>query len=106
MLEIKENCAEHQEKFSLYCKEHECPCCRICIVENHSDCKNVAIMETITKNVKTSTMFTEVGYLIIEMIESISKIRQNRDTNSSAVKDQKRIIENEIQELRTSYKRI
>jgi hypothetical protein len=75
-------------------------------VENHSDCKNVAIMETITKNVKTSTMFTEVGYLIIEMIESISKIRQNRDTNSSAVKDQKRIIENEIQELRTSYKRI
>jgi hypothetical protein len=63
-------------------------------------------METITKNVKTSTMFTEVGYLIIEMIESISKIRQNRDTNSSAVKDQQRIIENEIQELRTSYKRI
>jgi predicted nucleic acid-binding Zn-ribbon protein len=35
------------------------------------------------------------------MIETISKIRQNRDTNSSAVKDQKQIIENEIQELRT-----
>jgi aspartate-semialdehyde dehydrogenase len=35
------------------------------------------------------------------MIETINKIRQNRDTNSSAVKDQKKIIENEIQELRT-----
>ena len=35
------------------------------------------------------------------MIENISKIRQNRDTNSSAVKDQKRIIANEIHELRT-----
>jgi Skp family chaperone for outer membrane proteins len=35
------------------------------------------------------------------MIETISKIRQNRYTNSSAVKDQKQIIENEIQELRT-----
>jgi hypothetical protein len=44
-------------------------------------------------------MFTEVEYLIKEMIETISKIRQNRDTNSSAVKDQKQIIENEIQEL-------
>ena len=42
-------------------------------------------------------MFTEVEYLI----ETINKIRQNRDTNSSAVKDQKKIIENEIQELRT-----
>ena len=46
-------------------------------------------------------MFTEVAYLIEEMIETINKIRQNRDTNSSAVKDQKKIIENEIQELRT-----
>jgi hypothetical protein len=35
------------------------------------------------------------------MIETINKIRQNRDINSSAVKDQKKIIENEIQELRT-----
>jgi DNA-binding beta-propeller fold protein YncE len=35
------------------------------------------------------------------MIETIGKIRQNRGTNSSSVKEQKRIIENEIQELRT-----
>jgi Skp family chaperone for outer membrane proteins len=35
------------------------------------------------------------------MIENIGKIRQNRDTNFSVVKEQKRIIENEIQELRT-----
>jgi hypothetical protein len=78
VLEIKENYDEHQENFGLYWKEHECLGCRICIVENHSDCNNVAIMETIIKNVKTSTMFTEVEYMINEMIETISKIRQNR----------------------------
>ena len=101
VLEIKEHCSEHQEKFNLYCKEHECPCCGICIVKNHSHCKNVAIMEEIIKNVKTSTMFTETEHWIKEMIENIGKIRQNRETNFSAVKEQKRIIENEIQELRT-----
>ena len=85
VLEIKEHCDEHHEKFNLYCREHERPCCRICIVENHGDCKNVVIMETITKNVKTSTMFSETEHLIKEMIETINKIRQNRDTNSSAV---------------------
>jgi len=101
VLEINEYCAEHQEKFSLYCREHECPCCGICIVENHNDCKEVAVLENITKNVKTSSMLNEVEHLIKEMIENIGKIRKNRDTNSSGVKEQKQIIENEIQELRT-----
>jgi hypothetical protein len=58
-------------------------------------------MEEIIKNVKTSSMFNETEHLIKEMIENIGIIRKNRRTNSSAVKDQKRIIENEIQELRT-----
>jgi hypothetical protein len=74
----------------------------MCNLENHKDCKNVAIMEEIIKNVKTSNMFTDIEYLIKEMIEIISKIRQNRETNSRGVKVQKRLIENEIQELRTT----
>ena len=101
VLQIKEHCSEHHEKFNLYCKEHECPCCGICNVENHKDCKEVTVLGNITKNVKTSTMFNETEYLIKEMFENIGKIRQNRETNSSSVKEQKRIIQNEIQELRT-----
>ena len=58
-------------------------------------------MEKIINNLKTSTMFTVTEHLIKEMIETINIIRQHRDTNSSAVKDQKRIIENEIHELKT-----
>ena len=72
-------------------------------MENHKDCREVAVLENITKKEKTSTMFNEVEHLIKELIENIGKIRQNRETNSSTVKEQKRkrIIENEIQELRT-----
>jgi hypothetical protein len=58
-------------------------------------------MEEIIKNVKTSIMFNETEHLIKELIENIGKIRQNREANSSAVKEQKRINQNEIQELRT-----
>jgi hypothetical protein len=43
VLEIKGHCDEHHEKFNLYCREYECLCCIICIVETHSDCKNVTI---------------------------------------------------------------
>jgi hypothetical protein len=54
-------------------------------VEDHKDCKEVTVLENITKNVKTSTMFNETEHLIIEMFENIGKIRQNRETNSSSV---------------------
>jgi hypothetical protein len=40
-------------------------------VEIHSDCKNVTMMEKITKNVKTSTMFTEIEPSIKKNIEII-----------------------------------
>jgi DNA-binding beta-propeller fold protein YncE len=70
-------------------------------VENHKDCKEVTVLGNITKNVKTSTMFNETEHLIKEMFENIGRIRQNRETNSSSVKEQKRIIQDEIQELRT-----
>ena len=54
VLEIREFCNEHNERFILYCKEHVCICCRMCMVENHCECKDVTIPENVVKNVKTS----------------------------------------------------
>ena len=50
---------------------------------------------------KTSDIFNAIEELISEMTESIGKIRQNRETNSSAVREQKIIAANEIRELKT-----
>jgi hypothetical protein len=69
-------------------------------VENHKDCKEVTVLEKIIKNVKTSHLFNEMEQLIDELIKTIGKIRQNRETNASAVKEQKILIENEIREMR------
>jgi hypothetical protein len=78
VVEVKEHCNEHNEKFNLFCREHECPCCGICMVETHRDCVDVTILKNIVKNVKTSDLFNEIDQLINEMIETIGKIRQNR----------------------------
>ena len=101
VLEIKEHCSEHNGKFQLYCQNHGCPCCGICIMENHNECSDVTILENIVKDVKTSDIINEIEELISEMTESIGKIRQNRETNSIAVREQKIIAANEIRELRT-----
>ena len=52
VLDIKEHCNEHQEKFNLFCKEHERACCGICHLENHKNCKEVTVLKNIIKNVK------------------------------------------------------
>ena len=71
------------------------------MVETHSDCSDVAILENTVKGVKSSAIFNEIEQLISEMTETIGQIRQNRETNSSTVREQKLIVENEIQELRS-----
>jgi hypothetical protein len=62
-------------------------------VENHSECKGLAILENIVKNMKTSHGISETEQIIDEMIENIHKIRQNRENNSGTVTEQKIIIE-------------
>jgi hypothetical protein len=71
------------------------------MVETHKDCPDVTILENIVKDVKRSDIFNEIEQSISEMTEAIGKIKQNRETNSSAVREQKIIVENEIRELRT-----
>jgi WD40 repeat protein len=71
------------------------------MVETHRDCIDVTILENLIKDVKTSDIFNEIEQLISEMTETIGNIRQNRETNSGAVREYKIIVENEIQELRT-----
>jgi phosphoketolase len=51
-------------------------------VENHKDCKEVTVLENIIKNIKTSNLFNEIEQLIDELIETIGKIRQNRETRA------------------------
>ena len=101
VLNIREFCNEHDERFQTYCQKHACPCCRICIIESHNECKDIAVLENVVQGVKSSHMFTEIASLIDDMIENVGKIRQSRETNSAAVTEQKHIIVCEIRELRT-----
>jgi hypothetical protein len=71
------------------------------MVETHRDCVDISILGNIVKDVKTPYLFNGIEQLISEMIETIGQIRQNREDNSNAVRQQKIIIENEIREVRT-----
>jgi ribosome-associated translation inhibitor RaiA len=55
------------------------------MVEIHRDCVDVSILKNIVKDVKTSDIFNAIDQLINEMIETIGKIKQNREDNENGV---------------------
>jgi hypothetical protein len=50
-------------------------------VEDHNECKDLTVLESVVTNVKTSHYFKETEQLIGEMMENILKIRQKRENN-------------------------
>ena len=101
VLDISQFCQQHNNKFLFYCRKGECPCCEICMVEKHEGCKNVAILKDITKIVKKSVQFNEVGQLMDDLMITVDKIRKNREKKLIDTSEQKQIVESEIREVRT-----
>jgi transcriptional regulator with PAS, ATPase and Fis domain len=77
ILEIKEICEKHDEKYQMFCKSHECPCCRKCIIENHKECKEIDIIEDIIQDVKTSVSLEDLQQQLTVISNNIKCIREN-----------------------------
>jgi hypothetical protein len=71
------------------------------MVEKHEGCKNVAILKDITKIVKKSVQFNEVGKLMDDLMKTVDKIRKNREKKLIDTSEQKQIVESEIRKVRT-----
>jgi benzoyl-CoA reductase/2-hydroxyglutaryl-CoA dehydratase subunit BcrC/BadD/HgdB len=61
-----------------------------------SECKDIAILKDMFKNVKTSVHLNEVEQLIHELKKTVDKIRKDREKNLVDVSEQTRIVESEI----------
>lgn len=95
-----ENCDKHNEKYTIYCRKHECPCCGSCVVEDHIDCRDFVRLTNIIDKAKTSVFLNEIEQSLSEMAENIERIRQNRENNIKTISEKKQHIEKEIMETR------
>lgn len=98
--EIKEICEKHDEKYQMFCKSHDCPCCRKCTMENHKECKDVVLIEDIIQDVKTSVSVDDLQQQLIVISKNIHRIRKNRQANADLIRKQKKRIEKDIRDLR------
>ncbi|CAC5423042.1 unnamed protein product [Mytilus coruscus] len=100
VLEITQYCTKHDEIFQTFCKKHDCPCCRKCIIEAHNNCKDLIAIEDCIKDVKSSARFIELEEMLNEMAENIKKIRLNRQENLASLKKERKRIEQDIDQMR------
>ena len=59
------------------------------MIENHNDCKEIAAIDDVIKNVKTSNAFLEIEQTLTEVFQNIVKMRQDREQNLKSVKEER-----------------
>ncbi|XP_071137273.1 uncharacterized protein [Mytilus edulis] len=100
ILQIAQMCDKHNSKYEFFCKKHDCVCCKCCL-KYHKSYKGVTDINKVTKNVKTSNAFHEIDQSLLEAVVNIKRISSNREENLTSLANQKREIEEEIQQTRT-----
>lgn len=103
VLDISQHCTKHDEIFQTFCKKHDCPCCRKCVIETHNNCIDLIAIEDYTKDVKSSVRYNELDEMLNEMAENIKKIRLNRQENMASIKKERTIIEQDIDQMRIQF---
>ncbi|XP_063448364.1 transcription intermediary factor 1-beta-like [Mytilus trossulus] len=87
VLEITQSCQKHNEKYVIFCKKHDCPCCRRCVVETHDDCKELNAIDDVIRNVKSSSAFLEMEHMLAELSENLQRIKIDRQNNIKSLQE-------------------
>ena len=94
-------CKKHKGLYELFCRNHDCLCCKYC-VKSHKDCKDLIEINEFVQNVKTSNAFYEIEQTLLEITGNIKRITANREENLTSLENQKREIEAEIKQTRST----
>ncbi|CAC5399706.1 unnamed protein product [Mytilus coruscus] len=100
VLMISRYCSTHKDKFILYCRKHERPCCSQCIVESHTKCHDIDNLDDVIQNVKTSKGYYEIEETLIEVTENLQKIRQHQQANLLTLDEKRKQFKKEMKETR------
>ncbi|CAC5364545.1 unnamed protein product [Mytilus coruscus] len=99
VLKTFQTCKLHNEKYELFCRKHDCLCCKKCL-KSHNDCKGLTDINEIIKNVKTSNALNEIEQTLQEVVDNIKRLSTNRNENLKSIENKKREIEAEIKKTR------
>ncbi|XP_071150534.1 RING finger protein 207-like [Mytilus edulis] len=96
--DIQKSCTYHNEKYQHYCVVHAIIICFKGIKE-HQKC-NVIPLDEVTSNAKTSGHFQDLETILIDLLQNINRIMNDRQANLESIEERKELHLAEIQEIR------
>ncbi|CAG2223905.1 unnamed protein product [Mytilus edulis] len=89
MLNIKNNCEDHDLKYELFCSFHDCACCMKCIKDKHDNCKGLVPLGDVVGNIKSSASVFQIETDLFNLLENLKTINIFFSENLSALEKQK-----------------
>ena len=78
----KINCEIHTDiQIDYFCSQHDDVCCRACIPDLHSSCKNVLPLEFASKDIINSSLLSDTLKELDHMTETLETLVSNREDN-------------------------
>ncbi|CAG2256928.1 unnamed protein product [Mytilus edulis] len=71
---IKTDCERHGLKLHLYCPNHLCPCCEVCVSSDHSNCVEIKSMTSVVQKENLEDSVHYLDYEIKSVLNVYEKI--------------------------------
>ncbi|XP_063418614.1 probable E3 ubiquitin-protein ligase MID2 [Mytilus trossulus] len=79
---FKNTCSEHPNKIiELYCADHECPCCSICISIKHRRCEKVQTIDEAAEGILSSAMVQDIRQGLQDVCNDVDTVLKDRNDN-------------------------
>lgn len=102
ILNIKNNCDDHDLKYELFCSFHDSACCMKCIKDKHDNCKGLVPLSEVVGNIKSSAFVSQVETDLIDLLENLNTIKLFLLENLSALEKQKTEAISRVHNMRQS----
>ena len=98
----KIKCEIHTDvQVDYFCSQHDVLCCRACISDSHRSCETVIPLDFASKDVKNSSLLSDMLKEQDNMTETLEKMSENRDDNRKLLKQKKSLIIKQISTVKS-----
>jgi septal ring factor EnvC (AmiA/AmiB activator) len=98
--DIRETCLEHDRKFEIYCSDHQESCCIKCSTSNHKSCSNIAPLDDVISDVKSSVAMRRIEEELSGQISKTGMIIENKESSIHLIEDQTTDLKKDIHDMR------
>lgn len=94
-------CDNHTDLFlDLFCTYHDALCCRACMTEYHRNCETIVPIDIASKDIKDSTLLTDLSEELDNIITSSKQIANVRKKHSDSILEQENTLRQTIKKAK------